>query len=135
MAVEMNGDPILSQFPVCACHKGKNETLKWTESRQQEGRDPDRIFVVHVPNDSAFDRTARNHRDRPTWDFLPTTADQTNCVYSVSMSLRAGGVPVSPFDNDWPDNLRDQLDGLRKTHTAKDSWNVSNGHLPNMTGK
>lgn len=133
MALEMDGTVILSQFPECGCRKGKNETLDWSHSRAKEGRDPDRIFIVHVPNDDSFDKTAQNHRNRPTWDWLPTNKNQTNCVYAVDMSLEAGGVPVS--DNDWPGNLGDELDKLRQKHTPKDPWNVQNGHLPNMNGK
>lgn len=79
------------------------------------------------------DKTAQNHRNRPTWDWLPTNPKQTNCVYAVDMSLEAGGVPVS--DNDWPGNLGDELDKLKRKHTPKDPWNVQDGHLPNMNGK
>lgn len=132
-ALEMNGTVILSQFPNCHCHKGKNVPLNWQQTLAREGRNPDRIFIVHVPNDTAFDAVVKDHHNRPSWDWLPTNSQQTNCVYAVGMSLQAGGVPVT--DNDWPGNLGDELDNLRKTHTPRDPWNVSNGNLPNMSGK
>ena len=131
-AFELNGDSILSQFPKCyiaeRCPTGKNETLPWSTTREREDRAPTHVFRVHVPNDAPFDKVAKNHRDRPLWNWYPTWIDvnETNCVYSVGKALSAGGVPVGDYD--WPGNLGDDLSG--KTNAKGQPWNVT--ELPNV---
>jgi len=125
---ELNGTPILSQFPKdCHCPTGKNVTLDWTHTREQEGRDPDRIFQVHIPDDAPFDKMAKNHRDRSTWNWYPTKIEfwETNCVFAATRALKAGGVVPMP-DYDFPGSLGDDLAGkANATPKEKKPWKVT----------
>jgi RHS repeat-associated protein len=104
-AFETNSDPILSQFPKeCHCPEGTNIKLSWPDTLKQEGRNPDRIFRVHVPNDKAFGKVAENHRKRPVWNWYPMKIEiwETNCVFAVTRALKAGRVvPMPDYDLAW----------------------------------
>ncbi len=126
-AFEMNGDLILSQFPFdkdCICTMGPNKALTWPKTREREGRDPDYVFQVYIPNDKAFDSVAANHRKRPVWDWYPTKMEwyETNCVFSMTRALQAGGV-VPMKDYDWPGFLADDLRG--KANAKGQAWKVT----------
>jgi hypothetical protein len=123
MAMEMDGTTILSQFPACTlCGVGPNVTLDWAHTRAREGRPPDRVFKVHVPNGRAFDATAASRRARSTWEAVCTRSDQTNCVDAVADALNAGAVPVGHFF--LPGNLGDRLFNMAGTHRRSDRWDV-----------
>src|SRR5207245_1552302 len=80
VALEMNGDVILSQFPTPHASSGKNtRSPDWADTYMREGRDPDDVFIVHVPNDDAFDGIVLDRLNRPTWNWLPTNDKETNC--------------------------------------------------------
>jgi hypothetical protein len=131
-AFDEDGNQILSQFPQCwlteRCLIGPNRTLPWSDTVTKEGRAPDYIFRVNVPDGAAFDKVAADHRGRQLWDWYPTWADpnETNCVYAVGKALQAGGVPVKSYD--WPGNLGDDL--LGKTNAKGEKWKVQK--LPNV---
>jgi RHS repeat-associated protein len=119
-ALETDGRVILSQFPLTRARQNPNTLLDWQQTLVHEGRNPDVFLKVYVPDDARFDEVARNRRDRPTWDWLPTKTSQTNCVESVGAALRAGGVPVGSYW--WPGNLGAEL--LQKIGQGGQPWAV-----------
>ena len=129
MALEMDGRVILSQFPPTQTHKASNTLLDWQQTLAREGRDPDVFLKVYVPDDARFDEVVRNRRNRSTWDWLPTNANQTNCVESVGAALQAGGVPVGSYR--LPGNLGTAL--VRKTGQGGQPWSVTPPTLQEFT--
>lgn len=126
MATELNGNVILSQFPANGDPYGTNIVKTVDQSRAYDKRDPDRVFVVNVPDDKAFDDAAANRRSRANWFAIPLTSQQTNCVRSVTDALQAGGVPVKgdiPYV--WPGGLTNKLIDLEQTHKPSDPWSVT----------
>jgi hypothetical protein len=119
----MNGSVILSQFPDPQGAKGANVTLDWQQTVAREGRDPDRIFKVYVPNDSGFDGIVRDRVSRSTWDWLPSNRHETNCVESVGSALRGGGVPVDSYA--WPGSLGYDLQDKVGERRNGQLWSVS----------
>jgi len=122
-ALEMNGSVILSQFPDPQGAKGANVTLDWQQTVAREGRDPDRIFKVYVPNDSGFDDIVRDRVSRDSWDWLPSNRHETNCIESVESALRGGGVPVGSYI--WPGSLGDDLQDKSGERRNGQLWSVS----------
>jgi RHS repeat-associated protein len=123
--VDGDGNMLLSQFPTPHGMHGINTTLDWDQTVSKEGRDPDRVFDVFVPDDDAFDQMVDDMQERPFWDWNPSTSQETNCVNSAAGSLNAGGVPVDP-DYYWPGNLGDDLATLaNQTPTKGQPWKVT----------
>lgn len=107
-AFELNGSTILSEFPQCHCSKAPLlPPQNWSQSLQREGRQPNRVFKVWIPNDAGFDKAVDQQRNMPTWDWNPNNTNQTNCVAALSRAMNAGGVPA-PSDL-WPGNFGDWL--------------------------
>jgi hypothetical protein len=99
----------------------------------KEGRDPDRIFKVFVPDDAPFDKAAENHRNRGGWFFDPREEQETNCVYAVDAALNAGGVPVGTFK--FPGYLGSKLEKMSKVKKAGQKWSVSPARLSDIPGR
>jgi RHS repeat-associated protein len=59
---EMNGSVILSQFPDPHGMHGVNTTKNWTDTLAAEGRNPDAIYKIFVPDDAKFDAMAARMR-------------------------------------------------------------------------
>lgn len=68
----LSGKVILSQFPGPHEMHGRNDTT-FNETVAFEGRGPDRVFKVFVPNDQAFDKAAAAQKSPQTksWDWSP----------------------------------------------------------------
>lgn len=70
----------------------------------QEGRLPDAVFKVNVPNDTAFNEAAGFVRSTKNWDWMPDKSSETNCVVGANLALRSGGAagvllqPILPRD-------------------------------------
>lgn len=92
--METDGTIILSQFPTPHASTGKNTLLDWLDTYNREGRDPDKAFLVRVPNDKAFDAAVLDELNKDTWNWFPTNGNQTNCVVAANHALNAGGVPA-----------------------------------------
>lgn len=94
-AVELSGKSILSQFPVPHGLNGRNERLSSNLTLVKEGRGPDKLFLVFVPDDEAFDTAAAQQRFPNTreWDWNPNPNEgETQCTVAVAIALDAGGV-------------------------------------------
>jgi hypothetical protein len=113
---ELNGAPVLSQFPTPHGTSGINTTKSWLDTMKAEGRRPDAVYQVQIKNDQAFDATAAALRARPKWSIQPVgNADETNCTHSAYGALSAGGIkatrpwllPLSP--NDFQSGLQDLI--------------------------
>lgn len=90
---EMNGNVLLSQFPLPHATTGENMTYNWSATLNAEGRRPDAVFKVNIPNDKAFNGAVTNMRDRSTWNWLPSNRSQTQCAYAADTAIRSGGGP------------------------------------------
>lgn len=96
VASELGGDIILSQFPrPLKGLTGPNVTLSMANTESSEGVPADNVFLVYLPNDYDFDVSAATSRNAPLWAAINFgSAYSTNCVYSVTRALEAGGLPV-----------------------------------------
>jgi RHS repeat-associated protein len=128
--MDATNSPILSEFP--ATHTYKDQLLdpqSWQDTIQREdGRDPNEIYAVHVPNDAGFDKAVKDQSSRRTWDWYPTRWDkqQTNCVRAIDQALNAGGIPAPDFD--LPGNLGNWLTiqaRMARLLGSKRSWSVT----------
>jgi len=102
---EINGSPITSQFPLPHGTKGINTTRNWSSTiRGEDGRNPNFIFKVNVPNDKAFDAEAERLRNLQTWHFIPDGEKKTNCSNAAYNALSSGGVKkgLNVFSQFWP---------------------------------
>ncbi|UYK82724.1 RHS repeat protein [Xanthomonas sacchari] len=90
---ETNGDVILSQFPLPHATHGENMTYDWFATLKAEGRPPDSIWKVSIPNEKNFDSTVENLRNRPFWDAIPHE-NETNCSVAAYSALESGGVRI-----------------------------------------
>ena len=91
MATELSGRVILSQFPDPHGTYGANLQKTVDETRAFDERDPDMVFIVHIPDDKDFDSTVFDHSVRLHWNWWPRDSkSETNCVYSVDSALNAG---------------------------------------------
>ena len=117
---EMDGTTLLSQYPDPHGISGDNVVHQFPEVIANANSDPDVVFKVFVPNDTAFNAAVASCRKRKQWFFLPIFPSQTNCVRSAAFALRAGGVPVNdslfptPSDVLLPRNLAAQLKDLEQ---------------------
>jgi RHS repeat-associated protein len=128
-AFELSGKVILSQFPLPHGHKGKNLTSPSYQDTlaREDKRLPSKVYKVFVPNDILFDASVTHERSLKFWDWMPTTPNQTNCVFGLSLALYNGGVPVS-VDN-VPGGLADDLDNLMKRPQNHHGWSVDSAPL------
>jgi RHS repeat-associated protein len=104
---------LLSQFPIPRGLHEPNHKRDYTDTLNLEGA-PAKIFIVNVPNDSAFDAMVANHVARYWWDFRPSSSDETHCTRAAYDALKAGGVPVFGQDSGQflPGNLGSMLEKL-----------------------
>jgi hypothetical protein len=102
----------LSQFPIPHGISGPNTKEDFSTTIRFEGRWADRIYIIHLPNDSQFKSMVANHVARKTWIFYPVTSDQTQCAYSATSALHAGGLPIEGEQAIMPAGLEFQLDWL-----------------------
>jgi hypothetical protein len=128
MVTDPRGNVILSQFPRNAAgsrdgpgsiirdaNKNDNTTLDSIQTFQTEGRAPDGVYQVNVPNAGNFFSAAVDQRMRPDWVMRASGATETNCVVSGWSALSAGGVPL-PANSGfiWPGTLNDTLQNMSK---------------------
>jgi RHS repeat-associated protein len=123
-AFELDGRVILSQFPAKHAASGPNQTKNYSDTVKLEGRSPDKVYKVFVPDDKAFDAEAKAQRDKKTWITNPDPAkDQTNCSIAIKEALIAGGVPVP---DTWFELVPDDLDTwLKNSEGDQGTWSVS----------
>jgi RHS repeat-associated protein len=123
---ELNGSTILSPFPDPRGTHGANKARDYPQTVDYEGRDPDRVFRVTVPDDAGFDKAAGVHKARTNWDWTPSDDEkdsETNCVVAAANSLQKGGVPVK--SSMWPGNLGADLNDMSKKKPEKgQKWKV-----------
>jgi RHS repeat-associated protein len=121
--LETDGQVILSQFPNPHASHGHNVTESWEDTLDREGRDPDRVFKIFVPDDAAFDKVAHERRLRDDWDWKPNSPKETNCVEAADSALLAGGLPLDRYYL-WPGYLGDDLQKLSQKK-KQGPWKVS----------
>jgi RHS repeat-associated protein len=126
---ETNGDKALSPFPEKRAMTGKHVELDLSETfNREDGRKPDAVFKVFVPDDKAFDAAKKEEAQKPVWDAQVESPTSTNCVNGAAVVLKAGGVPVQPTT--WPGNFGRQLEALEKLKSLlptffKARWTVT----------
>jgi hypothetical protein len=101
-------------------------TKTYAETVAYEGRLPDKVFKVFVPNDKAFDDEVRHQISLKSWDWHPNN-EETNCSVGIERALEAGGVPASLLDIDYvPDDLEAALEeDSSMTRGANQQWSVT----------
>jgi hypothetical protein len=112
---ELNGDVILSQFPnPRGSTFGLNTTLDWSSTLDAEGRSPDAIFHIYVPDDYAFDTAVNGLRGDTNWYWNPKFDNSTNCTDAAYLALLFGGVNLNtPQLLPWtPNNFLDSMNAL-----------------------
>lgn len=110
-AFELNGATILSQFPHPHAPYGRNDRLSYQATVNVEGRLPDHLYRVHIPDDAAFDKAvsaARSPKTK-TWAWLPILSGQTNCSASLAFALTEGGFKLPFYIFAGPSILPDDL--------------------------
>src|SRR6266852_4184987 len=79
---QLQTDKVLtSQFPTPSGSTGVNTTLDWGQTLAAEGRSPDAVYRIHLPDSSAnaILVEAAAQRNKPTWNWEPTNSNETNC--------------------------------------------------------
>lgn len=101
---ELNGNTIVSQFPIKHAREGLNTTRTWQATlKSEDGRKPGFIFKINIPDDQGFDAEAERMRNIQTWYFLPDGKKSTNCSNAAYNVLRKGGFKgISEYDQYWP---------------------------------
>jgi RHS repeat-associated protein len=123
--VENNGKMILSQFPNPHGAHAPNSQKDYLDTVAYEGRRPDHLFKVFVPNDRPFDVAAKDHASRKWWDVVASNHDETNCSTSSRVALDQGGIPMSKnFVVTSPNDLLDALTKLSKQNNPGQQWYV-----------
>jgi hypothetical protein len=104
---------ILSQFPANGLPSGRNITLPYKDTFAEEGRPESNRFVIHVPDDKAFDNAAAWERAKKDWNWDPNKK-QTQCSTAAWNSLADGGVPIGHVTGTTlPGNMGDVLKKLK----------------------
>ena len=123
--VEQNGSMILSQFPNPHSAHAPNSQKNYKDTIAYEGRRPDHLFRVFIPNDKAFNAAAKDHTSRKYWDWRASNFDETNCSKGSSTALWQGGIPIDNyFFVTSPSDLLDTLDSLSKRNEPGQTWSV-----------
>jgi RHS repeat-associated protein len=121
---ETNGRVLLSQFPKKHGVMSPNDQRSYEKTKKSEdGRSPDAVYKVHVPDDEKFDRAVAQKSKATTWLARPVTDNQTNCAEAVASALQSGGVKINeqntfvfiPQTPLLPGVLQDALDKLAKS--------------------
>jgi RHS repeat-associated protein len=107
---ELTGRAIVSQFPEPHGKSGKNDTKSYVETVAKEnGRAPDHLYKVSLPDDAGLDAAAKTERTMKSWHWNPDAAkSQTNCAFALMSVLHGGGmdfylIAVGPI---LPDQMR-----------------------------
>jgi RHS repeat-associated protein len=103
---------ILNQFPFNPDNANRQRT--YDDTFAFEGSDPYSAFRIFIPNDSDFDRVAKDHEQRPQWAKRPEGPKETHCARSSYDALQAGGLPIAGQDTGQilPGTLHDLINGL-----------------------
>ncbi|MEP6670726.1 MAG: RHS repeat-associated core domain-containing protein [Chthoniobacter sp.] len=124
---------LLSQFPhECGAPShphGPNTKLNLAQTIAEEGRAPVAQYVVHVPDDAAFDAAVAALSDpkiTPRWTPAPTKPGETQCAASAYLALSAGGVNMYGYYGGaiLPDDLATILNNLIYIQAPADLWSV-----------
>ncbi|MFZ5723956.1 MAG: RHS repeat-associated core domain-containing protein [Pseudomonadota bacterium] len=102
---EMNGTTITSQFPTPHGAAGANTTLTWIDTVKAEGREPDYVYQVSLPNDSALNAASAAARGAPKWRAFPNGSTSTHCANAAAHAMNAGGLSGLPTSPLLPSNL------------------------------
>ena len=89
-------DVFLSQFPANHSFEGQNTKFTYEQTYSTEGRPPDVVYRIAVPNGSAFASQVANEVARPTWCWDPEPPTETHCARSSYDALNAGLVLIDP---------------------------------------
>jgi RHS repeat-associated protein len=121
---DTSGNTLLSQFPYATEEHsaiGPNTQLTLSQTMNREGRLPDSVYQVSIPNASAFSNAAVVYGSRvPTWVVSPETYGATgnvgtNCTSAAFKALKAGGVPLGDSAPILPGSLGAALNSLTST--------------------
>lgn len=79
--------------------EGANTTLSWNDTLDKEGRSPDAVFQIHLPDsaESIVAQAAASERAKPRWDWNPTNKRQTNCTVAAANVLQRVGIGTIPI--------------------------------------
>ncbi|EPB5915051.1 TPA: RHS repeat protein, partial [Citrobacter amalonaticus] len=113
---DSNSNVYMSSFPTPHGMHGVNTTKNWVNTQVAEGRTPDGIYLISVPDDDSFDKAAKDERDKDSWDWYSNNANETNCTVQAYKTLKAGGVKLStPWVAPWsPNDFLDEMNNLSK---------------------
>lgn len=93
---------VLSQFPhqpgAPRVAHGPNLCFSYDQTIQEEGRTASAIYRLPLAAPTAFEATAKGHRERRVWDWNPMAPAETHCARSSYDSLKAAGVDIDPFN-------------------------------------
>ncbi|MGX5869307.1 RHS repeat-associated core domain-containing protein, partial [Enterobacter cloacae] len=105
-----------SSFPTPHGMHGANTTKNWVNTQIAEGRTPDGIYRISVPNEDAFDKAAKGEREKEYWDWHSKNKNETNCTVQAYKALQSGGVNLStPWIEPWsPNDFLDEMNELSK---------------------
>jgi hypothetical protein len=90
----------VSQFPhgvgEPSTPRGPNHTLSYNDTyTEEQNRNPDSKFLVHLPNPTAFHAQVENEtHTRKIWDWDPHGPNETQCARAGYDVLKAGGLPL-----------------------------------------
>ena len=115
MITEHNSEKVrLSQWPTKRWLSTRNTQRSFKHTWRSEGRPPDNVYWVFVPDDAAFDAACADHADRDSWTAFPKAGSETHCARSSYDALQAGGVPLSGYDTGriFPGNLGSLLQAI-----------------------
>jgi len=113
---DMNGKTLTSQFPVPrGMFDMPNKTKNWKETLQDEGRFPDAIYKIPIPDINSLDYQAKIQNNKEFWTLLPHNSEQTNCTIAADKTLSAGKVPL-PDKPITPNTFDDMLAELAVFH-------------------
>lgn len=115
------GAILTSQFPTPHGKHGVNTFKDWSHTRADEGRTPDRVYRITFQDSyiNAVYGAAAKERNRPAWDWMPTSGQETNCTIAAVNTLAAGGLMafnlyavMPPYS---PNNFIDGMDALSRS--------------------
>jgi hypothetical protein len=120
---------ILSQFPKEHAMHERNTRLPYSKTvKKEDGRKPDAVFKVFVPDDKKFNKTVARMNSVKWWDWMPDHAkSETNCSDATMSALKAGGVPftyvaIGTLMPEDVEHMLKQKDGTKGP--GKNSWSV-----------
>jgi uncharacterized protein RhaS with RHS repeats len=109
---DTSGNVITSQFPANGSYQGTNIFKDWAQTLVSEGRSPDAIYQIQVPDINGLNSQAFSERSKSTWDWWPSNGQQTNCTIAADKTLAAGKVPFISTAQKTPDAFGENLFNL-----------------------